>query len=75
MSEAARQRLCRGFDIDRRKVTTIPHGATVPSDRFDEASEQTDPPDLGSAGAGQGHRAGHRRDGVRCKTCPAGRGT
>ena len=31
MSEAANQRLCRGFDIDRRKVTTIPHGATVPT--------------------------------------------
>jgi glycosyltransferase involved in cell wall biosynthesis len=30
MSEAASQRLCLGFDIDRRKVTTIPHGATVP---------------------------------------------
>ena len=29
MSEAARQRLCRGFDVDRRKVTTIAHGATV----------------------------------------------
>jgi glycosyltransferase involved in cell wall biosynthesis len=31
MSEAASQRLCLGFDIDRRKVTTIPHGATVPT--------------------------------------------
>ena len=30
MSEAANQRLCNGFDIDRHKVTTIPHGATVP---------------------------------------------
>jgi polysaccharide biosynthesis protein PslF len=30
MSEAASQRLLLGFDIDRRKVTTIPHGATVP---------------------------------------------
>jgi polysaccharide biosynthesis protein PslF len=29
MSEAARQRLCLGFDVDRRKVTTIAHGATV----------------------------------------------
>jgi glycosyltransferase involved in cell wall biosynthesis len=33
MSEGARQRLCLGFDVDRRKVTTIPHGATVPSSR------------------------------------------
>ena len=30
MSEAARQRLCFGFDVDRRKVTTIAHGAAVP---------------------------------------------
>ena len=30
MSEAASRRLCLGFDIDRRKVTTIPHGATLP---------------------------------------------
>jgi len=31
MSEAARQRLCLAYAVDRRKVTTIPHGATVPS--------------------------------------------
>ena len=31
MSEAAAQRLCRDFDVDRRKVTTVPHGATVPT--------------------------------------------
>ena len=31
MSEVARQRLCLGFDVDRRKVATILHGATVPS--------------------------------------------
>ncbi|MDT5245101.1 MAG: polysaccharide biosynthesis protein PslF [Mycobacterium sp.] len=30
MSDAASQRLRHGFDIDRHKVTTIPHGATVP---------------------------------------------
>ena len=30
MSEAASQRLCLGFDVDPRKVTTIGHGATVP---------------------------------------------
>lgn len=34
MSEAANARLCSGFDIDRRKVTTIPHGATVPAKAF-----------------------------------------
>ena len=31
MSEGARQRLYRTYDIDRRKVTTIPHGATLPT--------------------------------------------
>ena len=30
MSDAASHRLCRGFDVDPRKVTTIAHGATVP---------------------------------------------
>ena len=30
MSEAAKQRLCLGFNVDLRKVTTIAHGATVP---------------------------------------------
>jgi glycosyltransferase involved in cell wall biosynthesis len=30
MSEAARHRLCLGFDVDRRKVTMIAHGAAVP---------------------------------------------
>ncbi len=30
MSHAASQRLCREFDVDRRKVTIIPHGATIP---------------------------------------------
>ncbi|BBY63066.1 glycosyltransferase [Mycolicibacterium helvum] len=29
MTAAAHARLCQGYDIDRRKVTTIPHGATV----------------------------------------------
>jgi len=31
MSEAARRRLCAGFDVDSRKVSTISHGAAVPS--------------------------------------------
>jgi len=30
MSEAAGQRLCRGYDVDPAKIATIPHGATVP---------------------------------------------
>lgn len=31
MSDAARERLLHGFEIDRRKVATIPHGAIVPT--------------------------------------------
>jgi glycosyltransferase involved in cell wall biosynthesis len=31
MSEAANRRLCRGFGVERRKVVTIPHGATIPT--------------------------------------------
>jgi glycosyltransferase involved in cell wall biosynthesis len=30
MTEAARDRLCAGFDVDASKVTTIPHGAATP---------------------------------------------
>lgn len=30
MSEAARERLCEGFVVDRHKVTIIPHGAALP---------------------------------------------
>ena len=33
MSEAARVRLCAGFDLDASKVTTIAHGAAVPTRR------------------------------------------
>ncbi len=33
MSEVARQRLCSHYGVDRRKVTTIPHGAVVPTGR------------------------------------------
>ena len=32
MSEVAKQRLCADYGVDRRKVTTIPHGAVVPTD-------------------------------------------
>lgn len=31
MSESAHRRLCLGFHVERRKVTTIPHGAIVPA--------------------------------------------
>jgi polysaccharide biosynthesis protein PslF len=30
MSDAASERLLRGFDVDRHKVSTIAHGATIP---------------------------------------------
>ena len=30
MSKAAHRRLCSGYDVDPEKVTTIPHGATIP---------------------------------------------
>ncbi len=33
MTEAARQRLCEGFDVDPAKVTRIPHGAFTPPPR------------------------------------------
>jgi glycosyltransferase involved in cell wall biosynthesis len=33
MTDAARLRLCVRFDVDPRKVTTIPHGAAVPAPR------------------------------------------
>jgi polysaccharide biosynthesis protein PslF len=33
MSEAARVRLCDGFDVDASKVTTIAHGAALPTAR------------------------------------------
>ncbi len=31
MTEAARARLCNGFDVDPSKVTTIAHGAAIPT--------------------------------------------
>lgn len=39
MSEAARQRMCLTYAVDRHKVATIPHGATIPtSPRLKRAS-------------------------------------
>ena len=66
MSESAGSRLRAGFDVDPRKVTTIPHGAVRAATRADGAVARrpADPADVGPAGTGQGHRAGHRRDGV-----------
>ena len=39
MSDAARRRLCLGFDVDERKVTTISHGASVPARLAPSASQ------------------------------------
>ncbi|MCB0949453.1 MAG: glycosyltransferase, partial [Mycobacterium sp.] len=42
MSDAARERLCLTYAVDRRKVVTIPHGATIPnSPRLKRASRPT----------------------------------
>lgn len=42
MSEAARQRLCLTYTVDRHKVAMIPHGATIPtSPRVKRASRPT----------------------------------
>lgn len=38
MSDAASRRLRRGFDVDPRKVITIPHGASVPRQRTAKTS-------------------------------------
>ena len=40
MSDAARRRLCGGFDVDPRKVTTIPHGAHDPDGARCRTSER-----------------------------------
>ena len=66
MSEAASRRLCLNFDVDRRKIVTIPHGATVPKTAAAKHVRQTHPADLGPHRPGQGHREGDRRDGVDC---------
>jgi polysaccharide biosynthesis protein PslF len=55
MSEAARQRLCEGFDVDSTKVSTIPHGAATPIIR--SSPRRVGPPTLltwGLLGPGKG---------------------
>ena len=60
MTEAARSRLCQGFDVDASKVTTIAHGAAIP-----ERTGRARPGgtarhlDLGPHRAREGNRAGH----------------
>ena len=55
MSEAARHRLCAGFDVDTSKVVTIAHGAAIPAARV--APDRTDRPLMltwGLIGPGKG---------------------
>jgi glycosyltransferase involved in cell wall biosynthesis len=55
MTEAARDRLCNGFDVDESKVTTIPHGAATP--KLQDRPDQWTRPMLltwGLLGAGKG---------------------
>ena len=75
MSEAASERLCAW--LRRRPPQSHHHPARRdgPDQRRRAAARSTDAVDLGSAGPGQGHRAGDRGDGVAARTCQAGRGT
>jgi polysaccharide biosynthesis protein PslF len=55
MTEAARFRLCEGFDVDARKVSTIAHGAAVPAPRVQH--DRVDHPTMltwGLIGPGKG---------------------
>jgi polysaccharide biosynthesis protein PslF len=55
MTEAARQRLCDGFDVDPTKVATIAHGAAIPAGRV--VPERSDRPVIltwGLIGPGKG---------------------
>jgi polysaccharide biosynthesis protein PslF len=55
MTEAARQRLCDGFDVDPAKVATIAHGAAIPASRV--VPERTERPVIltwGLIGPGKG---------------------
>ena len=74
MSMTARDRLAAGYDVDMRKVSIIAHGAPVAAadDRRrrrlpQRAASRTH---LGTAGAGQGHRVGHRGDGEAARPGP-----
>ncbi|MFG1934636.1 glycosyltransferase [Mycobacterium sp. NPDC048908] len=54
MSEAASRRLRSGFDVDYRKVTTIPHGATIPANFACVRSGRPTLLTLGLLGPGKG---------------------
>ena len=54
MSDAARQRLSGGYAVERRKVTTIPHGATVPNSPRAKRPSRPTILTLGLLGPGKG---------------------
>jgi polysaccharide biosynthesis protein PslF len=55
MTEAARRRLCEGFDVDPAKVATIAHGAAIPASRIvPERSERPVILTWGLIGPGKG---------------------
>jgi glycosyltransferase involved in cell wall biosynthesis len=54
MSEAARVRLCEGFTVDHRKITTIPHGAALPSAATSKTSGRPTILTWGLIGPGKG---------------------
>jgi glycosyltransferase involved in cell wall biosynthesis len=54
MSETARQRLCSDYHVDRRKVTMIPHGALVPTERSPKRPSRPTVLTSGLLGPGKG---------------------
>ena len=55
MTEAARQRLCNGFDVDPAKLATVAHGAAIPGSRVvPERSERPVVLTWGLIGPGKG---------------------
>ena len=54
MSEASRARLCAGFAVDPEKVSSIPHGATVPAPLRDAGTQRPTMLTWGLVGPGKG---------------------
>ena len=61
--------------VDRRKVVTIPHGATTPDAAASKRRRQTHPVDLGSAWARERASRGSSARWPRSRTFPVGRAT
>ena len=75
-SEAARERLCREYGVDRRKVVTISRGAALPTrPRLKRSSRPTTTTSSGSSpwAADQGRESRHRRgEAARRQRCRRG---